>query len=362
LSQTGELSLKTIIKLGVAVICVAMVITGTVFAGSSQRAELALENLGWRVWLDEKAEWQKDTLYAPGEVPALATLPVNLPTGGWDVLAGTTGKACAIPASVEEYFSGGTNTWSYHGVSWFWCDVKIPSDWNGKAVRLEVEKARMRAEIYVNGKLAGYDLVAETPFEANLSAFLKYGEKNRIAVRLTNPGGQRGWEDMPCIKWGQFLLPPSHDFTGLGKVNLVATAAVYIENIFIKNLLPAKAGNIEVQATIQNSTPAATTNTVSVAIKGTGAVAKREVELQPGLNRVVFPFSVPDAKLWDPDHPELYECSVSLKSDKRSTKFGFRVFEVKPGTSGGHNFYLNGQRIRYKSAIDWGYYALTGLI
>lgn len=85
-----------------------MVMSGSVFAGSTPpRGELSLEKQNWRVWLDEKAEWRQDPLFAPGEVPALTTLPVNPPTGGWEVLTDTTGKACAIPASVEEYFSGG---------------------------------------------------------------------------------------------------------------------------------------------------------------------------------------------------------------------------------------------------------------
>jgi hypothetical protein len=167
------------------------------------RQEVSVDGSGWRVWLDEEAEWQNDKLYAPGEVPALDKLPVNPPTGGWEVLVDKTGKACAIPASVEEYFSGGSNIWTYHGVSWFWRDVEIPAAWKGKVVRLQVEKARMRAEIYINGKLAGYDLVAETPFDVDLSAFLRYGERNRIAFRLTNPGGQRGWTQ-------RNQLPPPH--------------------------------------------------------------------------------------------------------------------------------------------------------
>lgn len=343
-----------------------LIVAGTAAAGSSGRDEIDLGGLNWRVCLDEKAEWQKDLLYAPGEVPPLESLPTNPPTGGWEMLAETAGKACALPACVEEYFSGGTNFWSYHGVSWFWCDVKVPAGWKGKVVRLEIEKARLRAEIYVNGNLAGYDLVAETPFDANLSKFLKYGERNRIAFRLTNPGGQRGWADAPNIGWGRFVLPPSHDFAGIGNVSMVATEAVYVEDVFVKNLPPAGARNIEVQATILNSTPAAARCTVSVSVKGTRAAGKRDVELAPGRNTVAFPLAAQEARLWEQDHPVLYECEVSTRTagsragDMKSAIFGFRVFEVKPGASGGHNFYLNGLRFRYKSAIDWGYYALTG--
>lgn len=347
-----------------AVACLAMAVAAA--AGAAQRDERPLQGLNWRVWLDERAEWQGDALFAPGEVPPLAALPTRPPSGGWEALSDHAGKACDIPASVEEYFSGGTNFWTYHGVSWFWCDVEAPSGWNGRRVRLEVEKARLRAEIYVNGRLAGYDIVAETPFELDVSEFLEYGKRNRIAFRLTNPGGQRGWADAPNINWGKFALPPGHDFTGLGHVKLVATDAVYVDDIFVKNLPPAKAGAIEVLATIRNTSTWAVQCTVSASIRGTRAEGRQVVDLKPGLNTMVFPFTVPEARLWEPDRPALYECTVALKgktpkvADAGTVRFGFRVFEVKPGLSGGPNFYLNGRRFRFKSAIDWGYYALTG--
>ena len=114
-------------------------------AGSdSPRGEISLADGPWRVWLDEQADWRNDVLFAPGATPPLKTLPVHPPTGGWPALADTAGKACALPASVEEYFSGGTNTWDYHGVSWFWRDGAIPAAWRGRVVRLHVEKARLR--------------------------------------------------------------------------------------------------------------------------------------------------------------------------------------------------------------------------
>jgi beta-galactosidase len=344
---------------------VALAAAGVAGAGAASRDTITLTGRPWRVWMDEKAEWRTDRIYLPSERPPLAELPVNPPTGGWEALSSAAGMACTVPASVEEYFSGGKNFWTYHGVSWFWCDVPVPSAWKGRVVRLQVEKARMRAEVYVNGRLAGYDIVAETPFEADLSSFLDYGKSNRIAVRLTNPGGQRGWADDPGIPWGEVALPPSHDFTLLGGMTLVATGPVYIDDIFVKNLQPVGARKIEVQATMLNTTAASVTQTVAVSVRGTGVSDRREVDLAPGSNTVAFALEAPGADLWDVDSPALYDCEVELRgadgrvADRDAARFGFRVFEVKEG-EGGHYFYLNGRRVRHKSAIDWGYYALTG--
>ena len=76
---------------------------------------------------------------------------------------------CHIPATIEELFSGGLNRWTYHGVSWFWKDIEVPADWEGKIVHINFADTRMRAEVYVNSDLAGYDLVAETPWKADIS-------------------------------------------------------------------------------------------------------------------------------------------------------------------------------------------------
>jgi hypothetical protein len=357
------------------------------------RKEVSLDGTGWRVWLDEKAPWENDAIYAPGEVPLLDKLPVNPPTGGWEALSSSTGIACLLPASIEEYFAKGINIYTYHGVSWFWRDVEVPAEWKGKVVSLDVEKARFRAEIYVNGKLAGYDLCPETPFSINLSDVLNYGKTNRLAIRLTNPGGQRGWADAPMIPWGNKslpashdssaeldgdtvalkpapagnkFLPASHDFSGLGRLSIAIKPSVYVSDVFVKNLLPAGGRNIEVNALIINSTDTPVSRTISIAIPGTSARHQQTVQLPAGEMTVRIPLTVAEAKLWGVDSPNLYTCVVSLLGEKDKVvdlynqKFGFRVFEVKEGQSGGHNFYLNGKRFVHRSAICWGYYSLTG--
>ena len=345
----------------------AFVMAGPAGADSARRGEAALSGTGWRVWLDEKAEWQKDKLYAPGEAN-LEQLPVNPPTGGWGVLE-NSGQPCQVPASVEEYFSGGVNTWNYHGVSWFWKTFDVPTAWRGKTVRLQVEKAHLRAEIYVNGKLAGYDLVAETPFAVDLSRFLKYGARNQLAVRLTNPGGQRGWEDFPGIKWGEYLLPASHDFSGLGNVSLVVTEPVYISDVFVKNLPPAGARNIQVFTSVHNPGSAGKKMRLAITIKAKAdgrSLTRAEQEFTAAAGKTVLAsaLTVAGAGEWSVENPALYVCETAIAaadgSDATATEFGFRVFEVRSGTSGEHNFYLNGKRFFHKSAIDWGYYALTG--
>jgi beta-galactosidase len=255
-------------------------------------------------------------------------------------------------------------------VGWFIKEVEIPEDWSNKTVTISIEKARLRIEIYINEKLAGYDIVAETPYSVDISSYLRAGQTNLIAVRVTNPGGQRGWNDSPVTEWGTTKLCPGHDFGGLGNISLTATSKCFISDVFVKNLLPAKANNIEIQVSVNNresedKTLKIETEIVSCQEGKTIAINSWNVNVIKE-NTSVFTkkITVPDARIWDIDSPNLYYCKVRISgegfSDQYQARFGFRVFEVKANAEGKQNFYLNGSRIRIRSAIDWGYYWQTG--
>jgi beta-galactosidase len=70
-------------------------------AAASGRQEVDLSGSGWMLWHDKQAKWQDDELFFPS--PAISRLPVNPPTGGWEVLNAARGKNVAVPGTVEEY-------------------------------------------------------------------------------------------------------------------------------------------------------------------------------------------------------------------------------------------------------------------
>jgi beta-galactosidase len=333
-----------------------------------QRTELILSGNGWHCWLDEKAKWENDSLWLPDEVN-LAKLPVNKPSNGWDAFWNQSAKSCNIPASVEELF-GTSNEWTYHGVSWFYREFYLPADWHMKHSFLTIGQYNQRVEVYVNEHLAGYDVIGMLPYQCDVAQFLKPGVKNRLALRITNPGGNRGWEDFKPLLWGSYSLVPAKDFGGIGgEVKLTGCNDLYIEDIFVKNLPKPGENHLEIQTTYVNSgtIPLQGSYTFEITEQGSGKFLfhlEIPAYFYCGTNTLQKRIHVLNAKLWSAEKPVMYKCRVSLKTnqiwDECIQSFGFRVFEVKE-VEGKHNFYLNGKRIRFRSAIDWGIYAFAGL-
>lgn len=353
---------------------ITLLLGGRMIAQNTVREQIDLCANDWRIWLDEKASWRNDTLYLPSQVK-LAQQPYNVPTCGWDSLYSQKGVLYRIPASFEQIFAKGNPLFQYHGVGWISKEIYIPKEWDGRKIHLSIEKARQRIEIFVNERLCGYDLVAETPIAINIEKFVKPGSLNKIAFRITNPGGQRGWDDNPCIAWGNnYLLPPGHDFGGIGgDVRLTATNTTFITDVFVKNVLPAKGRNIDVHVTINNTAGESKNVQIGLSLvpfKGDGTPIYSKVfsfsmaaNTQHDWKQLL---QVPSALLWSVDSPNLYYCKLEIKNannqllDNYTQRFGFRTFEAVSNKEGQLNYYLNGERIRLKSAIDWGYYAQTG--
>lgn len=333
------------------------------------RQEITLSGTGWHLWQDKQAAWQDDPLFMP---PVdLAKVPTNAPTGGWKTLDKVTAIAANIPGTVEEYLQTTPGpTGDLNGVSWWWRTVQIPKAKSPRKLLLRFEAVRQRAEVYVNHRLVGYDLIGNTPFEVDLSNAAKPGETIQLAVRVTDPGGNYDWRDGATIPWGQNRLLGSHAFGGItGRVTLVSCDPVYIDNLYLQNT-PAIT-DVNAQVTVRNTGTAVAHRVMVlwVSERSDGAVVFNQklpdVLLQPGDNVVPVKITVPQAKAWSPDSPTLYVAHATLLdgdhvTDSASDRFGFRWF-TPDGIGHDAMFRLNGKRIVLRSAISWGFFPLNGI-
>lgn len=336
---------------------------------AQQRETKDLSNFPWNITLDKKVNWNNDHLYLP---PVnIKTLSVNIPTGGWDLLNKPNQSNVQLPATVEQYLWGWNGqtygvTGNYVGVSWFSTKCFVPSSWKNKHITLNIESVRFRAEIFINKKLVGYDLINSTPFQLDITDYIQYGAENRIDFRITDPNGNFNWKDSQVYSWGDYWVNPSHGFGGItGKVSLAATSKLYIDDVFVENT--PKYSQVIANLAINNLTGEKVENEkmrIEVTECKTGKTVYQAYypikEFSSGISTRSFKIHIPKAKLWSVETPNLYNLTASIRQDSINKRFGFRWFEIKK-KKGDCQFYLNGKRIVLRTSISWGFWPENGI-
>jgi beta-galactosidase len=355
---------------------------------------------GWLLWIDEHAEWKNDTLFLPEDVHPggpgdLAKLPVNAPTGGWQVLTPLAGREVILPTTVEQHYWGkyGSRSYTseeyryaaddpipqngaYLGVSWWYRPIEIPESMRGKRIFLHIRGARLRAEVYLNKKLVGYSIMEELPFECDLTSAADPGGLNILAIRITNPFGRYDWVDGLNAQWGAVKLYRSHGFAGLDRgMTISAHEGVRIKNAWVLNQLESRTISALTEIEFPANGPHVGTALFEVTDRRTGKVIAHknmgfDVNLGAGAkNEITVPvktqITCPDAEIWDLKNPRLYDLRITARrseanTDTRTIAFGFRSF-APTGIGTDAVFRLNGDRIKIYTSISWGFWGLNGL-
>jgi hypothetical protein len=343
---------------------------------------------GWRLWIDRAARFEDDRLYLPADVD-LAALPVNPPTGGWDALWKADSLPVTLPTTVEEHFWGAfgqrpytgaeyryaeddpvPQNGAYRGVSWWYREIDIPASAAGKRVLLHIRGARLRAEIFLNERLVGYSIMSELPIDCDITGAMHPGRANRLAIRITNPGGRYDWRDSTTMTWGAVKLFASHGFGGIDRGMTLSAhpKAAHITDAWVLNTPDPRTvtAHMQVVFAAPPRDEGALRRSAAVALlDAQGAPQKAAATLESfrldgNVATIVFRLRAANASLWDLDTPILYRLCFGWGEDTRLVEFGFRWFGVD-GVGTNALLRLNGRRIKLYSAISWGYWGYNGL-
>ena len=353
----------------ISAICVALLFSCmTSFAQT--RITTDLSGSGWRLWKVDDTTWKQEEVFLPPVT--IAKLPVHPPTGGWEVLNNSNGLNVQVPGTAEEYLqkvSGPDG--DIKGVSWWYRTIQIPAASTKRKVLIRFESARYRSEVFINHQLVGYDLIGNTPFEVDITNFVKAGEKAQLAVRITDPGGNFDWTDGDNIKWGKVNVTGNHGFGGItGSVQLISCNPIYVDDIYMQNTPEYHTANAIVTLNNTFSKAAKTNLSISVRDKKNPTIEVfhselKGVAIKPGQDSISIKINAPNAKLWDIDNPNLYTCTVYLSNegktiDEDKKTFGFRWFELA-GIGNDAMYRLNGKRMVLRTSISWGFWPVNGL-
>ena len=201
---------------------------------------------------------------------------------------------------------------------------KLPPEFVGKRLFLQLDGAAHIATVYVNGVEAAAHHCGYTAFRVELTGLAEPGRSNLLAVRLDT-------SENPAIPPFGFVV----DYLTYGGLYREAwldiRESAMIEDIFV-------------------TTPSLTTADIKVTTDGAPDGARLEVSILDCQGETVWTGApgnaiVPEAKPWSTDHPILYRCTVRLldpdgnQLDRQETAFGFRTAQFKAD-----GFYLNGEK------------------
>ncbi len=346
----------------------------TATAPGAERLEKELTGEGWRLMLDRTASWIDDDIYLP---PVdVASLPVNPPTCGWELLPESADRIVRVPGTVEEYFWGANGNplgiaGDYRGVSWWSRSFTLDAPPAGKRVVLAFESVNLRAEVFVNRKLVGYDVIGNSPFEVDITDAVDGSGVNSLDIRITDPVGNFTWNDNELFRWGRNMVPAVHGFGGVtGRIFLRVTDRVHIADVNVVNS-PAVT-RATARYTIRNETGRTMPGTVSLTVHAWDDPddvvweKSRTLDAPSGVAHGEFPVAPRGVKPWNIDDPNLYVATVTFRSEDGSSgdafdrRFGFRWFGIVE-KDGDERFHLNGGRVFILAAMSRGFWPKNGI-
>jgi len=214
----------------------------------------------------------------------------------------------------------------YEGSLWYERTfVSTPPAPGGRAF-LRFGAANYRADVYLNGQKLGTHIGGFTPFTFEITLQLKSGT-NSLVVRVNN---QRSRDGVPTLNTDWW------NYGGLTReVRLVYTPATFIADH---------------RLWLESETNGIISGWVQLA--GAGAGAGQSVQLSiAGLDEQIlaraddggkasFRFATTNLQLWCPEHPKLYDVSLSCGTDQINEPIGFRTIRTR-----GKELLLNGKPV-----------------
>ncbi|HEX8773402.1 MAG TPA: glycoside hydrolase family 2 TIM barrel-domain containing protein [Pyrinomonadaceae bacterium] len=258
-------------------------------------------------------------------------------------------KRIVVPFPYQCQLSG-INDKGIHEVVWYARSFEVPADWRrGQDVLLHFGAVDYRSTVWVNGQEVGHHQGGHVPFEFDIAPYLNQG-KNRLVVRVEDRQNPR----QPRGKQSTTGLPHDIDYyctTGIWQtVWLEPAPTVRINEIVINPSVSRSA----IEVTVYLHAPSAPWRIEAEAFDGDRQVAHVTENISTATGWLHL--TIPDARLWSPAEPHLYDLRVRLFEgdqllDEVRSYAGIREVELRDG-----RIVLNGRPTYLAMVLDQGYW------
>jgi beta-galactosidase/beta-glucuronidase len=236
-----------------------------------------------------------------------------------------------------------------HERVWYARTFEVPAEWAGRDLLLHFGAVDYRATVWVNGQQVGHNQGGHVPFQFDIAPYIKQGA-NRLTLYVEDAQDAH----QPRGKQSTTGLP--HD------IDYYCTTGIW-QTVWLEPVPPIRIEEIRI-------TPLANKNVVEVSIYLHAPSAAWRIEAEVSENRKLIArtedhtavataslsLSIPYAKHWSPESPNLYDLTIRLFDgaellDEVKSYFGLRGIEIRHG-----QLLLNGEATYLKMVLDQGYW------
>jgi len=283
----------------------------------------------------------------------------SLTRGGVAVCVTLPHDAMISEPRTEDSVAEGNIGWYVGGDYEYVKRFDAPEDWRGRALLIELESVSRDAEVYINGQKAAERPYAYTNFYVDPAPYLKYGGENelRVVAHNSQQPNSRWYPGTGIYRpvWLHYADGPHIPVNGL-RIRTVSINPATVE-ISVRTTAP---GTVSV-GIFQGERSVAVSRGESVHVGGYTAVpatfgksARTVSPAQKCEYEAKLTVTVPDAKLWDCEHPNLYTCKATFGSDECVETFGIRELRWTPDagmTINGERVILRGSCIHHDNGV-----------
>lgn len=257
-----------------------------------------------------------------------------------------------VPFAVESLLSGVEKPLSPNDRLWYRKRFSVPTTMQGKNILLHFGAVDWQCEVFVNRNSVGTHTGGYCAFSFDITEYLTEGE-NELVVCVYDPT-ESGWQQR-----GK-QVNDTHGFwytatSGIWQtVWLEAVSDIYVQKLrFVPDI---DREVIQVKTELNKEAEAEICATVSFADKVVfSGVIEKDAEI-----------ALPNAVLWSPETPNLYDISLEIKvdgtlTDTVSSYFGMRKFHVDKDSKGIVRLFLNNKPYFQKGLLDQGYWPDGGM-
>ncbi|HET7733355.1 MAG TPA: glycoside hydrolase family 2 TIM barrel-domain containing protein, partial [Paludibacter sp.] len=276
--------------------------------------------------------------------------------GYWEFKSGATGDAVpvnqslggqiVVPFAPEATLSGVVK---HDERVWYRKLFTVPTAWTGKRVLIHFGAIDWESEVYVNGVSMGIHKGGYDEITYDITDKLIGTGQQEIIVRVYDP----------TRDFGQ---PRGKQTTAPGGIMYTCVTGIW-QTVWLEPVAQQNIATIKITPDIDNNVLKLTVNSpngTGLTVKATAKDASTSVGSVSGAANTELIIPVPNAKLWSPESPFLYDLDIKLMSgnvvvDSVSSYFGMRKITMVRETPT-PQLYLNNKAVYMMGPLDQGFW------